>query len=288
MKLPLLPLALCLLCTSGLADQSADLASARGLFEARKFPEAQLAFEKLEATDSGNADIHYYLGLLALERDDTNAAAHQLERCTALSPDSARGHNALGDAYGLSAQKAGIFRKFGLARKCLAEYTRAVALEPNNIDFHERLFEYYTDAPSIVGGGTDKAAGEAAKIKRLDPKRGHQAFATLYAAREKYGLALAEWNEILKMAPDDYAALYQVGRLAAISGQDFDRGMASLRRCLTLSAPESAPPHSAVQWCLGIILEKIGNTAGARAAYEAALRDDPKFTPASDALKHLK
>ena len=281
-------LALFLICTSALAGEPAGLAPARALFDAGRFPEAQAAFEKLEAADPGNADIHYYLGQLAIERDDADAAVRELERSAALSPGSARSHNALGDAYGRSAQKAGMFSMFGLARKCLAEYSRAVALEPGNVDFHESLFGYCVSAPSIVGGDSGRAAEEAAIIRKLDPGRGHRAFATLYAAGGKYDLALAELDGALKTEPDDYASLYQVGRIAAISGQHFERGLASLRQCITLAAPEGAPPHSAAQWRIGNILEKEGDTAGARAAYEAALKLDPKFTQASDALKKLK
>jgi tetratricopeptide (TPR) repeat protein len=288
MKLALPRLALGLVCASALAGETAALAPARALFESKRFPEARLAFEKLEAADPGNADIHYYLGQLAIERDDADAAVRELERSTALSPDSARGHNALGDAYGRSAQKAGMLGKFGLARKCLAEYERAVALEPGNVDFHESLFGYLAGAPSIVGGGIDKAASEAATISKLDPMRGHRAYAMVHTAGGKYDLALAELDEILRTEPDDYASLYQVGRIAAMSGQHFERGLASLRKCLALAAPEDTPPHSAAQWRIGNILEKEGNTAGARAAYEASLKLDPKFAQASDALSNLK
>jgi len=288
MKLMLLSLAFCLVSSPAFSAESAALAAARALFDAKRFPEAQLAFEKLEAGDPGNADIHYYLGQIAIERDDADAAVRELERATALSPDSARGHNALGDAYGRSAQKAGMFSQFSLARRSLAEYERAVALDPGNADYHESLFGYYAGAPSIVGGGAEKATAEAAVIARLDPLRGHQAHATLYATDGKYDLAQAELDEVLKVAPEDYAALYQVGRNAALSGQRFDQGLASLRKCLGLAAPEGAPPHSAAQWRIGNILEKKGDTKGARAAYEAALKIDPRFTKASEALKNLK
>lgn len=288
LKLARLCLALCCVCAPAFAAESAPFASAQALFKARKFTEAQLAFEKLEAAEPGDADVHYYLGRIAMERDDADAAVSELQKATALSPDSARSHNALGDAYGRSAQKAGMFSKFGLARKCLAEYERAVELEPNNVAFHESLFEYFVAAPSIVGGGADKAADEAAAIRTLDPRRGHLAFATVYTMGQKYDLALAELDEVLKAAPDDYAALYQVGRNAARSGQHLDRGLAALRRCLALPVPPGTAPHSAAQWRIGTLLEKKGEIEGARAAYKAALQIDPKFAPAADSLRNLK
>jgi tetratricopeptide (TPR) repeat protein len=263
------------------------LARARELFEASRLPEAERAFEALLAADPANAEAHYYVGQLALDRGDTDTAVRELERSVDLAPDSARGHLALGDAYGRSAEKAWIVNALRLARKCLAEYRRAAALDPASVDVHERLFEYYSRAPFTLGGGSDKAAGEAATIERLDPRRARQAYAAVYLASGKYELALDELDEVLKVAPDDYASLFQVGHLAAISGQYLDRGLAALRRCLRLTAPVGAPSHSAAQWRLGNILERKGDPAGARVAYEAALVLDPAFTPASDALRTL-
>ena len=112
-------------------------------------------------------------------------------------------------------------------------------------------------------------------------------FASVYVAEKKYDLALAQFDEVLKDSPDDYTSLYQVGRLAANSGQFLDRGLAALRRCVALPAPEGEPGHAAAHWRIGNILEKQGDKPGARAAYEASLKADPKFAQAIEALKKL-
>ena len=93
---------------------------------------------------------------------------------------------------------------------------------------------------------------------------------------------------MLKTNPDDYTALYQIGRLAALTGQFVDRGIASLRRCLELTPPPGPQSHAAVHWRLGQLFEKKNDRAGARAAYEAALKLDPNFAQAVEALKKLK
>ena len=51
---------------------------------------------------------------------------------------------------------------------------------------------------------------------------------------------------------------------------------------------EAFPKSANAQDSIGEALEIAGDTAGAKAAYEAALRIDPTFTHASDALKKLK
>ena len=107
---------------------------------------------------------------------------------------------------------------------------------------------------------------------------------------KKFAEAFAEFDEVLKTSTDDFAALYQIGRLAATTGQFIDRGVTSLRRCLELPAPTTPniPGHAAAQWRLGQLLEKKSDVPGARAAYEAAVKLDPSFTPATEALKKLK
>ena len=300
---------------------TAQLAAARELFNTRgKSHEAQEAFEKLAAADPQNAEAQDFLAQLALRRDDAEKAMAYAEKATALAPDNAGYQDTLGDAYGVSAQKAGVFSKFGLAKKCLAAYQRAAALAPDNVEFHLNLFEYYRQAPGLVGGGSEKAEAEAAiitklnpiqghtayatlytadkkfdeahahiaEIKKLDANRGHLAAATLYVTEKKYDQALAEFDEVLKTAPDDYGANYQIGRLAANTGQFLDRGLAALRHCLELTPGKNDPSLAAARWRIGNILEKKNDPAGARAAYEAALKLDPKFSNAADALKKLK
>ncbi len=257
------------------------------LYNQHKPLEAQRAFEALVPANPDNADIQFYLGRLALQRGDADQAVACLEKTVALKPDDARFHLRLGDAYGIAAQKAGLFSQMSLARKCKTEYEKAVELDPKNIDARFGLMGFYQEAPGIVGGGLDKALAQAQEIKKLDAARGRGAVASVYIASKKYDEAFAEFDAALQATPDDYGVLYQTGRLVALSGQRLDQGLTVLRKCLTLVPPEGQPPHAAVHWRLGNILEKKGDKAGARAAYEAALQADPKFPQAIEALKKL-
>ncbi|MBI2496403.1 MAG: tetratricopeptide repeat protein [Opitutae bacterium] len=230
------------LCLGLLATAAPDpeaFNAAVGLYQQRKPLEAQHAFEALAAANPANADIQFYLGRLALQRDDHQQAVAHLEQAVALAPGESRFHQRLGDAYGRAAQKAGFFSKLTLAGKCRAS-------------------------------------------------RGRMAVAGLYVVEKKFALAFAEFETALQANPDDYAALFQLGRLAAISGLRSDAGLAALRTCLDRPPPEGQPSHAAAHWRIGNILEKQGDKPGARAAYEAALRADPKFVYASESLKLLK
>lgn len=262
--------------------------AAVNLYKERQSAEATQAFTALAVADPANSEVQSYLGRLALQTggDPAVAVAH-LEKAIALKPSESRYHQQLGDAYGLSAQKAGVFSKMGWAKKCVAAYQRAVELDPANVDAHVSLTEYYRQAPSMVGGGMDKAYAQAEKIKQLDPARGLTVLATLYVSDKKFSEAFAIYEEQLKTTPDLYSALYQIGRLAALSGERVERGIATLRQCLTQTPLAGQPGHAPANWRLGQLLEKQNDKAGARACYEAALTIDPKFTQATESLKKL-
>jgi tetratricopeptide (TPR) repeat protein len=282
--------AVAILVLASLARAAVDPAAftaAVELYTQHKPVEAQAAFEALVVTAPDNADIQFYLGRLALQRSDHEKAVVYLEKAVALAPGDSRMHYRLGDAYGQSAQKANIFSQPGLAKKCRLEYEKAVELDPKNIDARFGLMGFYQQAPSFMGGGLDKAHEQAEAIKKLDANRGRQAIAGLYVVEKKYDLAFAEFDEVLKTTPDDYGALFQTGRLAAISGDRLDRGLVVLRQCLTMTPPAGQPPLAAAHWRIGNILEKQGDKPGARAAYEASLKVDPKFPQAIESLKKL-
>jgi tetratricopeptide (TPR) repeat protein len=93
---------------------------------------------------------------------------------------------------------------------------------------------------------------------------------------------------VLRQSPDDYMALYHIGRCAALSGEQIERGIAALRRCLAVPAPagDGKPRAADVHYRLGNLLEKKGEAAGARAEYAEALRENPDFRPAKVALRN--
>lgn len=266
-----------------------ELDAARVLYRDRsKAVEARAAFEKLAALDPQHPDVNFHLGQLANHRDEPEKAVKYFEAALAVEPNAGRHHHGLGDALGRSAQKAGIFSKLGLAKKCLAAYERAVALDPGVVEFRLSLFEFYRQAPAMFGGGFEKASAQVAAIRKLDPARGWAAFSTLYAGEKKFTEAFAEFEAHLKTSPDDYIALQQLGRFSATTGHSLDRGLVALRRCLELPVPPGAAGHAAIQWRIGNIHVAKNDPASARAAYEAALKLDPNFTQAADALKKLQ
>jgi tetratricopeptide (TPR) repeat protein len=232
-------------------------------------------------------------------------------------------HLSLAQALGTEAQKANKLRQPFLARRLKSELERAVALDPNLIDAHEGLRQYYTEAPGIVGGSIDRAKEQAEIIAKLNPLRGHLARASI--ARHQGDLALAEneYKAAVAQAPDslfaaytlgafyenqkrwaDAAAIYDrligqrpaellphffYGRVAAVSGDNVERGEREMRYWIA-NAPADAPlpTRSAAHSRLGAILEHQGKRDAARAEYETALSINPKNADAKKRLDALR
>jgi len=281
------PLALLLLAVATTLSASPAFDAAVELYKQRKDAEARAAFDALLQAEPKNAEVPYYLGRLDMRAKQPDAAVEHFSAAIALDGTKSAYHLELGGAYGNQAQSAGLFGKASLASKARTEFEKAVALDPQSFDAQNALFQYYVQAPGIMGGGFDKALAQSNVLINLDPIRGRTAKAGLFLREKKYDEAFALFEDILKANADDYGALYGIGRIAAESGQRLADGLAYLQKCLTLTTPVGLPPHAAAHWRIGNIHEKRGDKAAARAAYQAALALDPKFQPAIDSLKKL-
>ena len=274
--------------SAALLRAAAPIEDATALYKSKQYPEARAAFEKIAAAEPNNAAAHYFLGVLAEKRGDTDEAVRLLETATTLDPRNSTYFLELGGAYGTAIDKAGMFSKLGLAKKCGVALERAVALAPDSIDARNGLISFYRSAPSFAGGSMSKAYEQAAEIKKRDPTVGAYAYGQLYLADKKYDDAFNVLETALKTAPDNYLALYSNGRTAAQTGLRLDRGEQALRRCLELTPAKNEPGHAAVHWRLGVIAEKRNDPAAARVAYETSLKLDPEFKLAADSLAKLK
>jgi tetratricopeptide (TPR) repeat protein len=108
--------------------------------------------------------------------------------------------------------------------------------------------------------------------------------------RKDWTQAFAALDRALGMDANFPFALYQVGRTAALSGQQLDRGEQCLRTYIAMPVRKELenPSLAAAHFRLGNIFEKKGDQAGARNEYETALAIDPKQKLAREALTKLK
>ena len=258
-----------------------------------------------------------------VRRQEFAAAVPLLEKCVAADEGNSKFHQWLGRALGLQAAQNGITSSLLSIRKVKAELEKAIALDAMNLEARQDLAVLYRALPGLLGGSNAKAAEQIAFIRRHDPAFAAQLDGDFLAGEKKYDAALATYNESARLHPRpmihvrislvhqqrkewdkafaalDRAlaldsefpfALYQVGRTAALSGQQLDRGEKCLRTYLAMPLREELenPSLAAAHYRLGNILEKKGDLAGARAEYETSVKIDPKQKEARAALAKLK
>lgn len=315
-------LATVLLAGAVAARADGSLAPAIQLFGAGRYVEAQKAFVAYAAAHPMDADGAYWTGRALLALHDAAHAIDWLEKAAKLAPQRSEIFLALGRADIRAGQEASLFRAPGLAKRAREAWEKAVALDPANLDARADLMQFCLFAPGFMGGSSDEARRQADEIDKRDLVRGAIARATiaqhekdmagadrilqealtrnpanaqllrslglLYQSEEKWDAAFAIYEAMLVQDANAWEVLYQVGRAAALSGQRLDRGAAALERYLGHTPAPDEQPLANARYRLGMILERQGNRAGARAEYQAALRLDPALTDAKAALDKLR
>jgi tetratricopeptide (TPR) repeat protein len=110
-----------------------------------------------------------------------------------------------------------------------------------------------------------------------------------YQNEKKWPEAFALYDRMIKEKPAESLPHVQYGRVAALSGENLERGERELRYWLS-SAPSGAPivTQSGAHMRIGMIYERQGKKDAARTEYQTALSLNPKNVEASKMLQALK
>lgn len=304
---------------SGSAVGQSSVIKGKTLYEEKRYDAAVAALEEVKDDSPDYAAAQYYLGRIAFDQNRLEDAADFFEEATeAKGGNQAEYFSWLGDSYGRIAQDASVIRQGMLAPKMKAAWEKAITLDPKILSARYSLISYYTQAPSFMGGSMDKAKEMARQIITLAPAQGHRSLGNLYlkeknlAAAEKeyqemaridaaflpvlgnfyvnekmHEKAFALFDEQLKKNPDDMLAIYQLGKLSAVSGQRLDQGEQYLLRYLAYTPKSNEPSHAGANMRLAQVYEKKGKRADAKLKYEAALKLDNNLQEAKDGLSRV-
>lgn len=269
------------------ADNPVDVAVA--LARGNHVAEARAALQRIVDLDAANARAWHELGLLWREENDDAAFAKAtdcLKKAVGLEPQNA---HYLADYGGTAMELAGRTRSLGAAIDGRTAMEKAIELNPDDLDAREGLFQFYNQAPFFVGGSSRKAAQQLEEIRKRDPERATVLEVITKTAAKDFDAAFAICDGVLARNPDNYAALYQYGRAASLSGQHLERALACLEKCLTLKPPSPASPQHTHAWYrLGDVQLKLGHPAEAKHAFEESLKLDSGNPLAKAALARMR
>lgn len=271
-------------------------------------------------TDAHSAPAHLLLCRAFYSEEAADEAVNECQAAAASAPNDGVTQDWLGRALGLKADRAGPFAGYSLAKKVRDAFEAAARLNPRSADAFDDLAEYYVAAPSIVGGGLDKAAALAAGADSSLAERARVLRAHIAEKQKDYGTAERELKTLAQESkrPDAWADL------GAYYGRRHDtaQAVAAYRRAVELdnahdstlvhvaesliklktepqfamqalraylggkSLSESAPACKA-HTLLGKLLASSGDKNGARAELQLALSLASGYAPAKKELKAL-
>ena len=300
--------------SASVVDSARDMLAAGRIDEAITVLNVHLSSAPADA-ESSNLLCRAYLAI-----EDWNRAESSCKRAVALDPGNSRYHRWMGHVYGEKADRANFLSAASLAGKTREELERAVQLNPNDMDARADLAEFYFEAPSIVGGGQDKARAQAMIMSAKSPAREHWVYAHIAEKNHDAATAEREYRQMIVASNGDSEAWLSLALFyrhqkrfddmektlikasqAPTSKPDVMVDMAQnlfrtgrnpalaiqlLKRYLASGPVEEAPAFKA-NYLLGMLLEKQGDKAAAAQEYRASLSLARQFGLAQQALIRL-
>jgi tetratricopeptide (TPR) repeat protein len=150
---------------------------------------------------------------------DYKKATDAFQKAFVLNPSKSQYAHWLGRAFGRRAEMSSWFSAPGYASKARQYFEQAVVLDPVNEEALNDLFDFYLEAPGILGGGYDKAQAVARRIAERNPAEGHFAQAQLADKRKQYDTAVEHLRRAMDLAPRQVGRVLDLARYLSKRGR---------------------------------------------------------------------
>ena len=304
------------LVSSVLAQSASDgLPQANAALQAGEADQARTLLNSLPQS----AEVHNLRCRVEYTLEHWDAAIGECEQAVATDGQNSGYHLWLGRALGEKASRASFMTAFSLAKRVCSEFEAAARFDPRNAEALADLGEFYSEAPGVVGGGTDKAERVASQLDVVDAAGAHELRARIAEAAKDYGTAERQFKLAIHASLHPafqwmtLASFYRrrqqwlqldsaIGEGTKAAQRDKRAGVALFngssvlkksKRNLPLSAKmlqdylagtsltEEAPAFVAHTW-LAVIKGQLGDMAGAQQERAAALGLAHDYQPALD------
>ena len=160
-----------------------------------------------------------------------------------------------------------------------------MALDPHNREAKNDLFDYYLNAPGILGGGMEKAEALARSIAHERPAEYEFEEAQLFDRRKDYAASEAHLRRAMELAPGEPGRIVDLARYVAKRGRFTESDLLFER------AQKLAPGLPRVAFAEARVdIENHRNLAQARRLLESYMRSQlsPDDPPRQEAEKLLR
>jgi tetratricopeptide (TPR) repeat protein len=279
------------------------------------------AIRMLQAQHTDDGATHLLLCRAYFSEQQSDDAIRECEAAVAALPKSSEAQDWLGRAYGVKAGTSGPLTGLKLAHRVRESFEAAVALDPHSTAAADDLAEYYIGAPSVVGGGLDKAEALATKIENDLPRLAHRIRGLIAEKRKDDATAEREFlaDVAVNHSPEAWVDLgghYTRRKMTAKAVDALQHAIAAdrvkdssivdaasylidlhtqselatrtLQQYLAGSAKSDAAPVIHVHLLLSNLLKYSGDKAGAKIELNKALELASNYGPAKRALEKLQ
>jgi len=281
---------------------------------------AERLFSEVLSQDSGEHRAQCGLAIAGLIEGDYDKAIKHARKAVKADKKNSRYHFMLANGYGMKASKGGLRAMF-YGGKFKQECELAVEYDPENVQAHLALMSFCLHAPSIMGGGMEKAKERAETIASLDVYYGHVAHAAIakreedFVAAESSYLAAASvdsqnaegwsllgafyidvdrhadavpvYERIRELEPEDLVAVYQLARAHAGAGDDLAAAEEGFKAYITAEDRPEEPEVASAHWRLALVYEGQGRYEEAMAELDEAIRLNSEHVMAIESKERL-
>ncbi len=169
-----------------------------------------------QSPDAQNLEL---LGQCYYQQGELRRAVETLERAGALAPADSTIQMWLGRAWGGRAETAFPLAAFGYAQKAREAFENAVRLDPTNAQALGDLFDFYVEAPPVVGGGIEKAQSLIPRMEKCDPIGARVAWSRIHEERKQFDKAEADLREAIRLGPTQVNVKLDLARFLSRRGR---------------------------------------------------------------------
>ena len=271
-------------------------------------------------TNPESGEAHLLLCRAYYAEEMADAAVTECESALGHLGQDSQAQDWMGRAYGLKAGHSNPIQGYKLAGRVKTAFEAAVQLNSSNGAAVNDLGEYYVSAPSILGGGVDRATELANRVHGQLPQESHRILAMAAEKERDYATAEREYRAAVSVAghADAWtdlghfyyrqnhtemalealhkalaadrlhdASLVDVASILIKMKREPETAERALADYLGSSVKTDDAPAFKAYVELGKLKQSLGDKAGAEMAYQSALGLAKDIEPARKAIQHV-